>query len=526
MNDRKICIILNTNISEEIKKLNIPNGFEIEIRKIIKCCNIAKAYNKILDTSDAKYKIYINKVVDFENDNILLDILNIFLQNNKIGMIGILGAETIPTSGIWQKSIHKCGKCYKLLNSNKKDILEYNIIQEKYRRVKVIDGSFIATQYDVRWREDLFNDIYFYDTSQCIEFMKLGYEIVVPSQNKPWCVLKDYDFSNMSQGYKKYNKIFLQEYSNNIFPLVSILIPAYNRAEFFKIAVESAINQSYRNIEVVICDDSTNDEVENVIKPYLCKYKNIKYYNNGGPLGEKGLKNSLKCLKLCRGEFVNFLFDDDVFSKIKIEKMMNYYIEYNNIIFVTSNRELIDSNGRILPKDEYNKCLFNKDTIVDGNKIAKYIIKNNMVNIVGEMTTVLLRKKDLENSYAKCFDYQCKSLVDLGKWLELLYKGKIVYISEVLSYFRQHEMTNTNDPNVLCEGIIDYFNIISQLYKRKLYFRNEKEFLRCLANYYKTSLVFLKRIKDDNTEVLLRKNVYECIDNAIKRVLYIENIMD
>ncbi|RUT63328.1 hypothetical protein C1149_16050 [Clostridium botulinum] len=67
----------------------------------------------------------------------------------------------------------------------------------------------------------------------------------------------------------------------NIFPLVSVLIPTYNRPEYFKEALESVINQTYRNIEIIIGDDSTNDETENLIKEnYLNNYDNIKYYHN------------------------------------------------------------------------------------------------------------------------------------------------------------------------------------------------------------------------------------------------------
>ncbi len=60
-----------------------------------------------------------------------------------------------------------------------------------------------------------------------------------------------------------------------------MLIPTYNRPEYFKEALESVINQTYRNIEIIIGDDSTNDETENLIKEnYLNNYDNIKYYHN------------------------------------------------------------------------------------------------------------------------------------------------------------------------------------------------------------------------------------------------------
>ena len=67
-------------------------------------------------------------------------------------------------------------------------------------------------------------------------------------------------------------------------PLVSILIPTYNRPHYFKIALESALAQTYSNIEIIIGDDSTNDETETLIhEQYLPHYKNVTYIRNTPP---------------------------------------------------------------------------------------------------------------------------------------------------------------------------------------------------------------------------------------------------
>ena len=64
-------------------------------------------------------------------------------------------------------------------------------------------------------------------------------------------------------------------------PLVSILIPTYNRPHYFKIALESALAQTYSNIEIIVGDDSTNNETEKLIyRDYLHKYKHITYIRN------------------------------------------------------------------------------------------------------------------------------------------------------------------------------------------------------------------------------------------------------
>jgi len=107
-------------------------------------------------------------------------------------------------------------------------------------------------------------------------------------------------------------------------PLVSILIPTYNRPHYFKIALESALAQTYSNIEIIIGDDSTNDETATLIREqYLPNYKNITYIRNIPTLGQ--FHNDLMLIEKSNGEYINFLMDDDVFYKHKIQKMMAYF---------------------------------------------------------------------------------------------------------------------------------------------------------------------------------------------------------
>ncbi len=72
---------------------------------------------------------------------------------------------------------------------------------------------------------------------------------------------------------------------NSHLPKVSILIPAYNRPHYLKLALKSALNQTYENIEIIISDDSTNDEVKAMqCQPYLKEHECITYVKNENPL--------------------------------------------------------------------------------------------------------------------------------------------------------------------------------------------------------------------------------------------------
>ena len=119
-------------------------------------------------------------------------------------------------------------------------------------------------------------------------------------------------------------------------PLVSILIPTYNQTEFLDKTLMSALNQTYTNIETIICDDSTNDDVEKMVNRYMADYKSIKYFNNGGPLGQRGILNGQKCFELSNGEYINYLFHDDIFFPNKIEIMVKYFMDNKDVTLVTS----------------------------------------------------------------------------------------------------------------------------------------------------------------------------------------------
>ncbi|MEH6942820.1 glycosyltransferase family 2 protein [Bacillus sp. JJ722] len=223
-------------------------------------------------------------------------------------------------------------------------------------------------------------------------------------------------------------------------PLVSIVIPAYNRPETLRIAIDSVLNQTYPNIEVIICDDSSDNRVQEMLVPYIDSFSNIKYYKNERNLF---LENWHKCFDLASGEYINYLMDDDVFHKDKIMKMLYFFNEFENISLVTSYRQLIDEFGQHLPPIHATARLYPETRILDGKTLGN-IALSHCLNVIGEPTTVLFRKKDLTEKFGVYQGKQYSIINDLAAWLLLLSKGKAVYIPEALSYFRIHPNQNNN----------------------------------------------------------------------------------
>ncbi|UJF35499.1 glycosyltransferase family 2 protein [Paenibacillus hexagrammi] len=222
-------------------------------------------------------------------------------------------------------------------------------------------------------------------------------------------------------------------------PLVSILIPTYNRPDYFKQALKSALKQTYSHIEIVICDNSDNDLTQKIVEKYQSKPNGstIRYIKNSKNIGP--IANQQQCLELAKGEFINYLMDDDLFHPEKIEKMMDYMLKYKDVTLVTSQRRVIDEAGNQLyvPSLWTFKRLYDKDTIVDGRVLSKKLLRDK-TNYLGEPTTVLFRRKALKEPFGMLMGKQVYFAVDMASWLNLLSEGKGVYMIQPLSYLRYH----------------------------------------------------------------------------------------
>ncbi|RDY25169.1 glycosyl transferase, partial [Romboutsia weinsteinii] len=134
-----------------------------------------------------------------------------------IGMIGSCGCKDLSSDGIWWNSKHQLGKVYFNLSNDNVYLLDCykNIIENSlsYDEACCLDGFIMITQYDVFWREDIFDAWHFYDASQSMEFINKGYKIVIPKQYEPWYIHLG---ESSSSNYEDYRLKFLNTYSSTI----------------------------------------------------------------------------------------------------------------------------------------------------------------------------------------------------------------------------------------------------------------------------------------------------------------------
>lgn len=518
MKDNKVSFITCVNDDEAylksleyIKKLQIPKGFEIETIEIKNAKSMTSAYNEAMEKSDSKYKVYLHQDVYIQNLNFISDVLKIFNNNHKIGLIGMVGAKVIPTSGIWWEDPLKVGKVF---DSHRgfMELLNFNEASGLYTEVKGVDGLIMITQHDLPWRSDIFDGWHFYDLSQSMEYINKGFKVVVPNQPLSWCI-HDCGIVNTVNGFEEYRNKFLDNYSKDLFPSVSILIPSYNQTNYLEKALDSAINQSYRNTEIIICDDSTTNNVQELSNIYMGKTDKLKYINNGGPSGLKGQANVRKCLEAASGDYISYLLHDDLYNPNKIDKMINYFLYDDTLSIVTSYRKMINENGDYYNDNFRTVCQYPNDTRLTGEEAGKKILLS-MINFIGELTTAIFKRKAVGSdiiNYDKC---KIHCLSDISLWLKLLRNGDMIYISEPLSKFRIHASQNTYDQTFTLWASIDFFNMIISSYENNAFLKNREELLGSLMSWYKEYSGDLLRLSSlyntsrNNSEMEELKNEY------------------
>lgn len=210
-NEKKVCFIVHTDNERYlnecisyIAKLIIPDGFEIELLTVKKEENSAKVYNEAMHFSDAKYKVYLQQETFIIDVEFITKIVKVFKKNADVGMIGLVGVKKLAKDGIVSHET-----CFGALAHNN-IYKELEKVDGQMQEVDVVDGSLMATQYDIEWRQDLELDEYFSKVSQCIEFKNKNLKITIPAQEKPWAVFSHRKSINIESD--KYRQKFLEAY--------------------------------------------------------------------------------------------------------------------------------------------------------------------------------------------------------------------------------------------------------------------------------------------------------------------------
>jgi glycosyltransferase involved in cell wall biosynthesis len=211
--------------------------------------------------------------------------------------------------------------------------------------------------------------------------------------------------------------------------LVSIIIPMYNAGLYIRQTVQSALDQSYRNIELIIMNDGSTDNSEQIVRQMEKEDSRIKYYYKTNS-GVSDTRN--KGIALAQGNYIAFLDADDLWKPDNLEKKINA-INQNGKKWIFSDLEYIDEHNTIL---EIQKNNFRPYNIMDNLLLWEGDV------IPGPCSNIVVAKGLLGNDVR--FDTRLSSPADRDICLQLAAKEEPIYLDEKLWLYRQHSQSMTS----------------------------------------------------------------------------------
>jgi len=223
--------------------------------------------------------------------------------------------------------------------------------------------------------------------------------------------------------------------------LVSIITPSYNSACFISETIESVMNQTYINWEMIIVDDCSTDNSVGIIEEYVKKDARIKLFKLGENSGAAIARN--KALENASGRFIAFLDSDDLWMPDKLEKQIKFMLKNEYVFTFTSYQSFSKKHGikviRVPRKINYQQYL-----------------KNTIIGCL----TVILDKKKLGN--IEMLDIKTRQ--DMVLWLSILKKGYDAYgLDKVLSQYRVVSNSISSNKIKMSKNVWNVYRKIEQL---------------------------------------------------------------
>ncbi len=297
---------------------------------------------------------------------------------------------------------------------------------------------------------------------------------------------------------------------------VAVVMSTYNGEKFIKEQLDSILNQTYPNIEIVVRDDGSKDNTVNIIKEYQKKYDNIKLYE-GENLGF--IKSFFELLKLVEADYYAYADQDDIWLEEKIELAVNNLNKLDdskpNMSF--GNSDYYDENMKFIGRGPRNK---------------KYSFLRALFSCVTQGMTMTVNKKTrdmiIDNMPKSCFFH------DWWTYLLCIGMGNVAYSNETVVKYRRRKENATSEgqgyfrllvwriKNLLVnDGMKD---IKQQMinYKNYYYYQLSEENRKILDIFSEESYSFPLAVKKAFYPKRLRNNI---IDDFMIRIIFLLGVL-
>ncbi len=203
---------------------------------------------------------------------------------------------------------------------------------------------------------------------------------------------------------------------NNEQPLITVVLPVYNKARFIRGALLSVLNQSYSNLEIIIIDDKSTDDSLDIIEKFSVKDSRVVVVRKSLNQGVSEARNL--GIKIAQGDYIAFIDADDIWHLHKIEEQVHFIEQKSNIDFIATSYDMID---------DFNNY-FSEKSIKSHQILFGELLKENYICC----SSVLIKTKVAKaNLFVNQYGHE-----DFVYWLTLLEKGYCGYVwgEKLLSY--------------------------------------------------------------------------------------------
>ena len=239
-------------------------------------------------------------------------------------------------------------------------------------------------------------------------------------------------------------------------PKVSIILPTYNGAKYIKRAIDSILSQSFSDWELLIIDDGSVDNTNDIIQKYMVNDSRIFLYKNEKNLGVQ--KSANKGLSVAKGEYIARIDDDDIWiDKDKLRKQVQFLDRNLDYVIVGTNAISIDENDKILLKSVFPET--------DKEIRNSIIFANSFIH-----SSVVFRKQNVLSFGGYSEDEEDKNIEDYALFLKIGVNNKMYILNNFFTAYK------------IRKNSISYLNKRDQILKS---IKLSRKYKNKYPNYYK-----------------------------------------
>lgn len=282
----------------------------------------------------------------------------------------------------------------------------------------------------------------------------------------------------------------------NASPLISVILPVYNGEKYLQRAVQSILDQTFKDFEILIIDDGSTDSSGEIVSSF--KDDRIRYIKNSENL--KLIKSLNKGLSLAKGQYIARMDGDDIAAPNRLELQLNYMSKNPDVAVLGTNVWIIDKNNRIIDTPRFFP--------IESDEVFCRALKMSPLF----HPTVMMRADILKENggYNDAFTHA----EDYALWMKVIKKYKIANLPERLLYYRIHDLSvskkySSEQLESACRVLTDYLGDRSVLCNRDFVLFMQNPYRRISDDKFSEFIKSFVKLQDDMLGGINTKNSFD-----------------